>query len=319
LIYNCTPQDVKLVLIDPLRVEFSFYNNLKHLQHPIIYDIGEAEKVLKKLVDEMEERINIIYQNGCRDIIALRKKGVKLHSVVVFIDEFQNITLSKDHPNANGYIQTLASQARKAGIHLIVATQKPSAKVIDTAIKANFPTRIAFKVSSHDDSITILDTTGAEKLNGKGDMLLWDEDGLQRIQGAFISEEEIEGNVSENISYRQRENIFGIVKEYIPPSKLEREQRFKTYLLGNAVEADYEEVDTEDKNYKYFYRAALYCIEQNKCNQWAVKMFLKKGNRIADEIIDKMQNEKIIGLEKIGNDFEILMSLNDFKQKYKEG
>ncbi|QVK19734.1 hypothetical protein KHQ81_15345 (plasmid) [Mycoplasmatota bacterium] len=189
LIYNCDPSDVKMILIDRNRVEFTLYENIKYLLRPVIYELNEAEKTLSWLVTEMKSRYHLFSQNKCRDIESYKKKGNHLPYIVVFIDEFQIITLNSDKAEKN--LIELFTQSRKAGIHLVIATQKPTTDVITPLIKANIPTRIAFSVGSHYDSQTILGQPGAEKLNKKGDMILKDEDGYEEYKEPFYQKRKL--------------------------------------------------------------------------------------------------------------------------------
>lgn len=193
ILYNYSPDDVKLLLIDPKVIELSIYNRIPHLVIPVVTDMKKAPKALYWCVNEMEKRYKIFAENNSKDIDSYNKKSEKkLPRLVVIIDELADLMMVSSK-EVEEYICRLAQKARACGIHLIVATQRPSVDVITGLIKANIPTRIAFAVSSQVDSKTIIDYSGAEKLLGKGDML-YKPMGLNkpiRIQGAFISEEEV--------------------------------------------------------------------------------------------------------------------------------
>lgn len=218
LLYRCTPDDMRLILVDPKRVEFSVYGSLEHLLCPIISNSSKAIVALKWLVGEMERRFGVLSQANSRDIKGYNAKASKngtkkLPYIVLIIDELADLMSSRGK-ELEAYIVRLAQMSRAVGIHLILATQRPSVEVLTGLIKANITTRIAFQVASQIDSRTIIDTAGAERLLGKGDMLFLSTESPKprRIQGPFISEKEvkkiadwltanqsIEENVSEEI------------------------------------------------------------------------------------------------------------------------
>ncbi|MFD3156576.1 DNA translocase FtsK 4TM domain-containing protein [Haloimpatiens sp. FM7330] len=199
LLYKYSPKDVKLLLIDPKVVELSVYNGIPHLLIPVVTDPKKAAGALNWAVNEMTRRYNLFAENSVRNIEGyneLYNKGIvdeKLPGVVIIIDELADLMMVCPG-DVEDHIGRLAQMARAAGMHLVIATQRPSVDVITGVIKANIPSRISFAVSSQIDSRTILDTSGAEKLLGKGDMLFYPvgEGKPIRIQGAFISEEEVE-------------------------------------------------------------------------------------------------------------------------------
>ncbi len=194
LLYKVRPDEVKLLMIDPKLLELSRYDGIPHLIAPVITNPRDATLALKKMVIEMENRYRLIAEQGARNIVNFNKsveKEERLPYIVIIIDELADLmfTASKEVEDS---IVRLAQMARASGIHLILATQRPSVDVITGIIKANFPTRIAFQVSSKVDSRTILDQQGAEQLIGKGDMLLMRPGArLTRLHGAYVSEEEI--------------------------------------------------------------------------------------------------------------------------------
>lgn len=197
LLLKNTPEDLKLILIDPKIVELSAYNDLPHLLTPVITEAKMAAKALEWVVDEMEKRYELLAQNQSRDINTYNEKvekgrvdGTKLPMIVVFIDELADL-MAVASQDVEMSIQRITQKARAAGIHLIVATQRPSTNVIKGTIKSNIPSRIAFRVASFTDSVTIIDNAGAETLLGKGDMLLKLADRTQRLQGAYITDDEI--------------------------------------------------------------------------------------------------------------------------------
>lgn len=195
ILYKSTPEEVKMILVDPKKVELSNYRGLPHLFAPVVTDPKKAANVLKLVVNEMENRYELFSASGTRGITSYNKK-VELEDripyIVVIIDELSDLMMVSAS-DVEDNICRLAQMARAAGIHLVVATQRPSVDVITGLIKANIPSRISFAVSSQTDSRTILDMGGAEKLLGKGDMLLADAGTQkpQRVQGAFIDNDEI--------------------------------------------------------------------------------------------------------------------------------
>lgn len=196
ILYKATPDQVRLVLIDPKLIEFSSYEDIPHLATPVINDPKLATTALKWAVDEMQSRYELFKACRCRDIISYNNLAEndstfeKLPYIVIIIDELADLMFIAAS-SVEEYIQRLAQKARAAGIHLIMATQRPSTDVIKGPIKANIQTRIAFALNSQVDSMTILDKSGADKLLGKGDMLYSDGVNEVRVQGAFISLEEI--------------------------------------------------------------------------------------------------------------------------------
>ncbi|MCS7215595.1 MAG: DNA translocase FtsK [Thermodesulfovibrio sp.] len=194
LLYKSTPQDVKLLLIDPKLLELSTYENIPHLMSPVITNPKEASEALKKVIVEMERRYKLFASKGFRNIDSYNQAvsfEEKVPYIVVFIDEFADLMFTAP-TEVEQSITRIAQMARASGIHLVVATQRPSVDVITGIIKANFPARIAFQVSSRVDSRTILDTQGAEKLLGMGDMLFM-VSGVKiiRVHGAYVGEEEV--------------------------------------------------------------------------------------------------------------------------------
>lgn len=194
ILYKATPREVKLLMIDPKFLELSPYNDIPHLLSPVITSPKDARDALKKIVLEMERRYRIIAERGARNIEGFNAQVAdeeKLPYIVVIIDELADLMLTGAQ-EVEDAITRLAHMARASGIHLIIATQRPSVDVITGVIKANFPARIAFQVTSRIDSRTILDTQGAEQLLGQGDMLfMMPGIRLKRIHGSYVSEDEI--------------------------------------------------------------------------------------------------------------------------------
>ena len=197
LLFRFSPDELKLVMIDPKVVEFDIYRKLPHLSNPVINDCGDAVEALQRIVGDVERRYALLAQNGAKTIREFNGNAgnrPKLPYLVVLIDELADLMLSEVRKDAEKAIVSIAQKGRAAGIHLIVATQRPSDAVITGIIKANFPTRICFQVRSSDDSKLVLDAAGAEKLLGQGDMLLMQplSSELKRMQGAFIPDGDVE-------------------------------------------------------------------------------------------------------------------------------
>jgi S-DNA-T family DNA segregation ATPase FtsK/SpoIIIE len=197
LLIKNSPEDLKLILIDPKMVELTPYNDLPHLVTPVITDVKMASQALNWAVDEMERRYQKFAQSRARDIKSFNanvKRGLiddpKMPYIVIVIDELADLMMVAAHDVENA-IQRITQKARAAGIHLLVATQRPTTDVVKGTIKSNIPVRIAFKVASFVDSTTILDGAGAETLLGKGDMLFKKSDRPHRLQGAYIPDNEI--------------------------------------------------------------------------------------------------------------------------------
>lgn len=185
------PADVKFVMIDPKRIEFGMYNNNKYMFCPVVTETKEAAAVLSYLVDEMEMRYNLLEENMCKNIKDYNEQYGKIPYIVCVIDEFADLMAADK--SVGEYIIRLAQKARAAGIHVMLATQRPSVDVVTGLMKANFPTRLAYKVASNVDSRTILDTVGAEDLIGRGDALFLASNGeLKRVHGAYMPDKQIE-------------------------------------------------------------------------------------------------------------------------------
>ena len=190
LIAKKQPSELQFVLIDPKRIEFSMYNNQRYMLRPVITDMQVASSCLKQLAEEMNKRYSLFEREMVRNISEYHEKGLEMPYIVCIIDEFADLIMFDK--TVEKQVQILAQKARAAGIHMIIATQRPSVDVITGSIKANLPTRLAYKVASPADSMTILNTTGAEDLLGKGDSLLLEENGtLTRILGVYTPDDYI--------------------------------------------------------------------------------------------------------------------------------
>jgi len=286
LLYNVKPENIRFVIIDPKMVELKIYNGIPHLMTEVITNSKHAIVFLKYLVKEMDKRYEMLDEIGARDIQKLNERIKKgranelkpLPYIIVIIDEFADLMMVTTR-EIEDLIVRLAQKARAVGIHLIIATQRPSVDVITGLIKANFPTRIAFQVASKIDSRTILDANGAEKLLGKGDMLLslGNRPGLQRIQGAFISEDEVE-----KIIQTIENNNFKL--DYLDIND----------LIQQIEQRDLEQEQEEEWDELYF-QAREVVKQTKKASASFLQRRLKIGFNRAARYIDMMENEGIIG------------------------
>jgi S-DNA-T family DNA segregation ATPase FtsK/SpoIIIE len=239
LLFKASPAMVRLLMIDPKRIELSVYKDIPHLLHPVVTQAKEATKALRWAVEEMERRYMLLSDRGVRNIDAYNRKILKdkskaqqpsdvmeetLPHIILVIDELADLMLVSAR-EVEEAITRLAQMARAAGIHLIIATQRPSVDVLTGIIKANFPTRISFQVSSKVDSRTILDTIGAESLLGEGDMLFMPPGvgKLMRIHGAYIAEEEVKRVTDFLRAQMKPEYDTSILEEIAKDSALEDE------------------------------------------------------------------------------------------------
>ncbi|MDD7390206.1 MAG: DNA translocase FtsK 4TM domain-containing protein [Lachnospiraceae bacterium] len=307
IIYKASPEEVKLVMVDPKVVELSIYNGIPHLLVPVVTDARKAANALRWAVEEMNDRYKKFADYNVRNIEGynehLRREKEKdpsnaepfLYQMVIIVDELADLMMV-----AQGEVEEaicrLAQMARAAGIHLVLATQRPSVNVITGLIKANVPSRIAFAVSSGVDSRTIIDMNGAEKLLGKGDMLFYPY-GLPkpvRVQGAFISDEE----VSRVVTWLHKNN--GGV------SGQEMMEKMITSASENAA------VKTEQD--EYFESAGRFIIEKDKASIGALQRNFKIGFNRAARIMDQLAAAGVVGEEDGTKPRKILMSMDEFNQ-----
>src|SRR5690625_2354948 len=277
LIYKESYDDLKLLLIDPKMVELAPYNGIPHLVSPVITDVKAATAALKWAVNEMEERYEKFVNEGVRDINRYNEKmaeegknDAKLPYIVIVIDELADLMMVSPQ-DVEDAICRIAQKARAAGMHLIIATQRPSVDVITGLIKANIPTRIAFSVSSQVDSRTILDSNGAERLLGKGDMLFVENGSGKgvRLQGAFVSDEEID-------------RVTSHLRKLAPANYL-----FEQEQLLKQIELDEEEDEL-------FPDAIQFILEQNQASTSMLQRHFRIGYNRAARLIDSLEAKGII-------------------------
>ena len=299
IVYKARPDEVKLLLIDPKMVELTNYNGIPHLISPVVTDPQKAAGAIKWIVTEMETRYELFASTGVRDIIRYNyiqsENNVEdakcLPYVVVIIDELADLMMVAPGEVEDG-ICRLAQMARAAGIHLIVATQRPSVDVITGLIKANIPSRIAFAVSSQIDSRTILDTGGAEKLLGRGDMLFHPM-GMSkpvRVQGCFLADKEVK-------------DVVDFLKKQAKPEYHEIPQI--------TIEKS-PKIEPQDE---LFYKAALLFIESNTASVSLLQRRLRIGYTRAARLMDFLEEKGVVGEYEGSKPREVLMTKGMFEQK----
>ncbi len=307
IIYNAKPSEVKLVMVDPKVVELSVYNGIPHLLIPVVTDPRKAAGALAWAVQEMDDRYNKFASKGVRDLkgynVAMEKEGEggNLPQIVIIIDELADLMMvaAKDVEDA---ICRLAQKARAAGMHLVIATQRPSVDVITGLIKANVPSRIAFAVSSQVDSRTILDMVGAEKLLGKGDMLFSPAGSSKptRIQGAFVSDDEVEkivGFVKANGTANYSEAILESIEN------------------NNKSDKELEETDDDDTD-PFLMEAMDVVVETGQASTSFIQRKFKVGYARAGRIIDQLEERGVISCYQGSKPRQVLMTpekLNELK------
>lgn len=311
ILYKASPEEVKLIMIDPKVVELSVYNGIPHLFIPVVTDPKKAAGALNWAVAEMTERYNKFAQYNVRDIkgynakvdaltdIEADKKPPRLPQIVIIVDELADLMMVAPG-EVEDSICRLAQLARAAGIHLIIATQRPSVNVITGLIKANMPSRIAFSVSSGVDSRTILDMNGAEKLLGKGDMLFYPQ-GYQkpaRVQGAFVSDQE----VSAVVEFLASQN---------PSAAYSQEIQEK---IEAVKEASSSATDAANERDAYFKDAGKFIIEKDKASIGMLQRMFKIGFNRAARIMDQLCEAGVVGEEEGTKPRKVLMSMEEFEQ-----
>ncbi len=280
LLYNARPSEVRLVLVDPKMLELSLYNDIPHLLTPVVTQPKKAAETLRALVAEMERRYRTLAEKGSKNIESYNKavpEAERLPFIVVIIDELADLMMTVQR-EVEDSIMRLAQMARAAGIHLIVATQRPSVDVITGLIKANLPARISFQVSSKTDSRTILDANGAENLLGMGDMLFLPPGSahLVRVHGCFVSEAEIK-------------RVVEFVKKQGRPNYELLQQRAKEIVEAETAAVEDGERDEE-------YQRAVDLVQQNgKASTSFLQRHLRVGYNRAARMIEMMEKDGIVG------------------------
>jgi S-DNA-T family DNA segregation ATPase FtsK/SpoIIIE len=303
ILFRATPDEVKFLMIDPKMVELTTYNGVPHLLSPVVTDAKKAAGTLRWAVKEMEKRYELFARTGVRDISRYNKlcdTGVEssdgpLPFVVILIDELADLMMVAP-ADVEDSICRLAQMARAAGMHLVVATQRPSVDVITGLIKANIPSRVSFAVSSQTDSRTILDMGGAEKLLGKGDMLFFPVGAPKpvRLQGAYLSDQEVESLVG--YLKKQAEPVYDEQVLKATPAKEQNEAPdFEDELLSQAVQI---------------------FIESGTASISLLQRRLHIGYARAARLVDIMERKGIVGGFEGSKPRSILMSLEQYQQTF---
>ena len=307
ILYKAKPEEVKLIMIDPKVVELSVYNGIPHLFIPVVTDPKKAAGALNWAVTEMTNRYNTFAEYGVRNLSEYNRKIETMHfteeqprpdkmpQIVIIVDELADLMMVAPG-EVEDAICRLAQLARAAGIHLIIATQRPSVNVITGLIKANMPSRIAFSVSSGVDSRTILDMNGAEKLLGKGDMLFYPQ-GYQkpaRLQGAFVSDEE----VSQVVEFLADKN---------PGVQYDQQIEQQVNSPGSAAGGAGEDRDV------HFEEAGKFIIEKEKASIGMLQRMFKIGFNRAARIMDQLCDAGVVGPEEGTKPRKVLMSMEQFE------
>ncbi len=308
ILYKARPSEVKLIMIDPKVVELSVYNGIPHLLIPVVTDPKKAAAALNWAVNEMEERYKKFAQHKARNIIGYnaqidqiedvpgKDRPEKIPQIIVIVDELADLMMTAG-TDVEDAIQKLAQKARAAGIHLIIATQRPSVNVITGIIKANIPSRIAFSVASGIDSRTILDETGAEKLLGKGDMLFhpYYISKPVRVQGAFVSDEE----VTEVVNFlTQQKNVKG--------GEINTNIDLQANMPGNKLPGDEQD--------ELFETAGRFIIEQEKASIGNLQRHLRIGFNRAARIMDQLYAAGVVSKDEGTKPRKVLMKAEEFEE-----
>ena len=302
IIYHAKPSEVKMVMVDPKVVELSVYNGIPHLLIPVVTDPRKAAGALAWAVQEMEDRYSKFASKGVRDLKGYNKaiekenEAGKLPQIVIIIDELADLMMVAKN-DVEDAICRLAQKARAAGMHLVIATQRPSVDVITGLIKANIPSRIAFAVSSQVDSRTILDSVGAEKLLGKGDMLYFPSGAPKpyRVQGAFVSDDEVEKIVDfikSNGTATYSEDILESIEN------------------SNKTDKELAQEQAQDDDADPFLMDAIQTVvETGQASTSFIQRRFKVGYARAGRIIDQMEERGVISGYQGSKPREVLMSL----------
>ena len=331
LVYRYRPNELRMLMIDPKMVELSMYNALPHLRHRVVTDNKDAAQVFKWAVWEMQDRYELLHANAARNLADFNRKvedGLPLHTVkgeqyaegclpyvVLFVDELADLIMTVQ-AEVETPLALLAQKARAVGIHVVLATQRPSVNVITGLIKANFPSRIAFRVASKIDSRTILDQNGAEALLGNGDMLFMPpgKNDLLRLQGAFISTEETE-RLMHWFEARREERLAAAAEERAEeargePDILEQVRARAAEEEGGGAAED-EGGTAPGERDKLFRQAAECCIQNQLGSTSLLQRRLKIGYGRAARIIDQLEEAGILGPPDGSRPRDVLAGLDD--------
>ncbi|MDO5021829.1 MAG: DNA translocase FtsK [Eubacteriales bacterium] len=312
LLYRARPDEVRLILVDPKFVELQPYNACPHLLLPVITDVDDASAALEWLCDEMDDRYLRMQKSGARNIIGYNKRleagEEKMPYIVVIIDEMADLILTSGK-EVEEYIKRITAKARAAGICLILATQRPSVNVITGVIKANIPSRIAFQVSSQVDSRTILDSVGAEKLLGYGDMLYMPRTSPapSRVQGCFISDRDVEA-VTEYVKSRNQTEYNVDLMEHIEDAKKQENKGPDYYNSENPENFD-----------ELLPDAIEMAVESGQTSISMLQRVLRVGYGRAGRLVDEMERRGIIGPSEGTKPRVTLMTREEFNRLVEAG
>jgi len=318
LLYRFTPRELRLILIDPKEVELGGYNDIPHLLVPVVTDMRKAASALRWAVDEMERRYDLFSRTGARNMESYNRKVKKLLEqppkpienrdesgdtkvepppeplpyIVIVLDELADLMMVAAR-EVETAIARLAQKARAAGLHLVVATQRPSTDVMSGTIRNNFPARISFRVSSGTDSRTVLDTQGAESLLGAGDMLVRPPgtSDLVRVHGAYVTEEEVKrvvDHLREQGQPTYEEAVFKVAEEEATPG-------------GRREEED-------DKFAQQYDLAVAHVAAKQKASVSMIQRYLRVGYNTAARLMEKMEQQGVVGPERGSRPREVLIS-----------
>jgi S-DNA-T family DNA segregation ATPase FtsK/SpoIIIE len=311
LLVKRSPQQMKLILIDPKQLELALYSSLPHLVMPVLTEPKKSAIALLWAVEEMERRYTILKECGVRNIEGFNKKianaqpamlakirdhykndpddeGYQLPYLVIIVDEFADLILTKAGKEIEAYICRLAAKARAAGIHLVLATQRPSVDVVTGLIKSNFPTRVSFRVTTNADSRTILDSVGAEKLLGNGDMLYRRGTETTRVHASYVEEDEIEELVDRlaNMSGSFNDDAMEFLENGGPQDNQD------DFSFGSHLNSS---LSTGGSGDDLFDQAVNVVMEQRAASASMLQRRLKIGYNRAANLIDELESKGIVG------------------------
>ncbi len=318
IIYKADPEDVKLIMVDPKVVELSVYNGIPHLLIPVVTDPKKAAGALNWAVAEMMKRYDLFAKYNVRDIKGFNEKAEqladedeslkKMPQIVIIVDELADLMMVAPK-DVEGAICRLAQLARAAGLHLILATQRPSVNVITGLIKANMPSRIAFAVSSGVDSRTIIDMSGAEKLLGKGDMLFYPT-GVpkpMRVQGSFVSDKEVQKVVEYLIENNGNADYSN-----------ELEEHMNADIGSEGIPVSGAEAESGNNRDQYFADAGHLIIDKEKASIGMLQRMFKIGFNRAARVMDQLAEAGVVGPEEGTKPRKVLMTAEEFEEYLQE-
>ncbi len=321
MLYKAKPDELKFIMIDPKQVEFTMYNGIPHLLVPVVSDAKQAAGALMWAVEQMEKRYELIKNLLVRNIDAYNQKvtddpslGEVMPRIVIVIDEFADLMLQVRDPVEN-LVMSIAQKARAAGIHLIVGTQRPSVNVITGTIKANIPSRMSCKVASQVDSRTVLETAGAEKLLNRGDMLFSFAGAIKpiRVQGAFVSDSEVEAIMNHIKSFSDGNSYDSTVMEEIERAA----QKCSKKGAGGGADSDDDDGESGEGylNDRQFLDAVEVAVNSGKISTSLLQRKLSIGYGKAAKFIDVMEDMGIVGESNGSRPRDVLISPDEWREK----